>query len=471
MVSGRDDQEFRIETDTMGEVRVSKDAYWGAQTQRALDVFEISGLRFLRPLIRALGIVKLAAAQANMDLQLLDGRKGKAIADAAKEVIEGRLDLHFPLDIFQTGSGTSTNMNANEVIANRAAELLGGKRGDKSLVHPNDHVNMGQSTNDVFPTTIHIAAVEAVEKELKPQVQRLYSSLSNKAKEFADIIKSGRTHLQDAVPITLGQEFSGYAGAIKHDLERITRAESSLWDLALGGTAVGTGLNTHPKFAQIAIGYINKITGLKFRNAENRFEALQSRNGALELSGATRTLAASLMRISRDLRLLNSGPNTGLSEIHLPAIEPGSSIMPGKVNPVVPEATALVAARVFGNDLTVTVAAQNGELELNMMMPIIAYALLESIGCEANMCRILAEKCVDGIQADRERCRFYGERSLSLITALAPTIGYDKAAEVFKEALEAEKSIPEIVLEKGILTANQLKEKLDLRKMTEGGRL
>jgi fumarate hydratase class II len=471
LVSGRDDQEFRIETDTMGEVRVPKDAYWGAQTQRALDVFEISSLRFLRPLIRALGIVKLAAAQANMDLQLLDYRKGKVIAVAAKEVIEGRLDLHFPLDIFQTGSGTSTNMNANEVIANRAAELLGGKRGDKSVVHPNDDVNMGQSTNDVFPTTIHIAAVEAVERELKPQVQRLYSSLSNKAKEFADIVKSGRTHLQDAVPMTLGQEFSGYADAIKHDLERITRGESSLWDLALGGTAVGTGLNTHSKFAQIAIGHVNKITGLNFRNAENRFEALQSRNGTLELSGATRTLASSLMRISRDLRLLNSGPNTGLAEIHLPSIEPGSSIMPGKVNPVVPEATALVAARVFGNDLTVTVAAQNGELELNMMMPIIAYSLLESIECEANMCRILAEKCVDGIQADRERCRFYAERSLSLITALAPTIGYDKAAAVFKEALEVGKSIPEIILKNGILTANQLKEKLDLRKMTEGGRL
>jgi len=468
---GSDHPESRIETDTMGNVRVPEGAYWGAQTQRALDVFQVSGLRFQRRMIRALGIVKLAAARANMDLKLLDSRRGKAILKAAEEVIEGRLDSHFPLDIFQTGSGTSTNMNANEVIANRAIELLGGERGDKSLIHPNDHVNIGQSTNDVFPTVIHIAVMEAVKKDLKPQVQKFHTGLARKAREFTEVVKAGRTHLQDAVPVTLGQEFSGYAHSIKKDLERITRAESSLSELALGGTAVGTGLNTHPKFAHLAITHINKITGLKFRKAENYFEALQSRNAPLEMSGATRALAVTIMRISHDLRLLNSGPATGFAEIDLPPVEPGSSIMPRKVNPVVPEAAALVAARVFGNDLTVTISAQNGELELNLMMPIIAHCLLESIGCEANICRILAENCVDGIKANKERCRQYAERSPSLMTTIAPTIGYDKAAEIVKEALTTRKSIIEILLNKGILTPTQLKEKLNPERMTKGGRI
>lgn len=468
---GSDHPEFRIETDTMGDVRVPEDACWGAQTQRALEVFQVSGLRFPRRLVRALGIVKLAAARANMDLKLLDSRRGKAIVKAAEEVIEGGLVSHFPLDIFQTGSGTSTNMNANEVIANRAVELLGGKRGDKSLIHPNDHVNMGQSTNDVFPTVMHVAALEAVERDLKPQVQKLYNSLARKAREFTDVVKAGRTHLQDAVPMTLGQEFSGYADSLKHDLERILKAESSLSELALGGTAVGTGLNTHPKFAKLAIKHINKITDMKFRRAENYFEALQSRNALLELSGATKAFATTLMRISRDLRLLSSGPATGLAEIDLPPIGPGSSIMPGKVNPVVPEATAMVAARVLGNDLVVTIAAQNGELELSIMMPIIAYSLLESIECEKNICRILAERCIDGIKVNKERCREYAERSLSLVTAVAPSIGYNKAAEVVKEALTTRKTIPEILLNRGILTRDQIKQKLDLVKIARGGRI
>jgi fumarate hydratase class II len=470
MVFKQRPRKYRIEHDTMGKVKVPIDAYWGAQTQRTLEVFKISDLKFPRRFIRSIGIVKLATARANIELKLLNANMGTAIVRASKEVIDGKFDRHFPLDIFQTGSGTSTNMNANEVIANRATELLRGKKNNKHAVHPNNHVNLGQSTNDVFPTVVHIAAKEAIQKELLPNMKILLVSLSKKAKEFRNYIKAGRTHLQDAVPITLGQEFSGYAETIKKDIARIEVAERSLDELAIGGTAVGTGLNTHPKFSQFVIQQINKMTGLNFRRTVNYFEALQSRNALLELSGATKEFAVSLMRISRDLRLLNSGPKTGLNEISLPAITPGSSIMPGKVNPVIPEATALVAAKVIGNDMTITIAAQNGELELNMMMPLIAYSILESIECEANICRILSKKCIDGIRGNKNRCLTYAKKSLSLVTILTPIIGYDKAAEVYKEALISEESIPEIIIRKGILTQSQLK-KMDLMKMTSGGRI
>lgn len=455
----------------MGEVRVPSTAYYGAQTQRAVENFPISTLRFPRQFIRAMGIVKLAAAKANMGLGLLDEKKGESIVAASQEVVEGKFDDQFVVDVFQTGSGTSTNMNANEVIANRAAELLGGRKGDKSLVHPNDDVNMCQSTNDIFPTVIHVAALEAIQTKLIPALRGLETTLSMKAGEFEDIVKSGRTHLQDAVPVTLGQEFSGYASMIKHAIRRISNAKASLEELAIGGTAVGTGLNAHPRFAELAVKEISNYTGLSFRKAENSFEAMQGRDAAVETSGAIKTLAVSLMKIANDLRLLTSGPRTGLAEIELPATQPGSSIMPGKVNPVVPESVNMVMAQVMGNDCTIAIAGQAGQLELNTMMPVIAYNLLQSIEISSNASRILAEKCVSGITADAERCKEYAERSLALVTAIAPEIGYDKAAAVFKRALKENKSIRQAIVDEGILTREEVDRILDLRKLTKGGRV
>ncbi|MEM2905507.1 MAG: class II fumarate hydratase [Candidatus Bathyarchaeia archaeon] len=459
---------FRVERDSIGEVRVPAEAYYGSQTQRALENFQVSPLRFPKRFIKAFAVVKLAAARANMRLGLLDKRLGDAIVQAAQELIEGKFDDQFPLDVFQTGSGTSTNMNVNEVIANRATELLGGRRGEKGLVHPNDHVNMAQSTNDVFPTVIHVAAVEALEQELLPALERLADALSRKAEEFKDVVKPGRTHLQDAVPITLGQEFSGYASMVEHGLRRVKNASASLRELAIGGTAVGTGLNAAPPFAELTVDEINALTGLDFRRAENPFEALQGRDAAVEASGALRGVAVSLMKVANDLRLLSSGPRTGLAEITLPPLQPGSSIMPGKVNPVIPEAVCMVAAQVIGNDVAITVAGQSGLLELNVMMPLIAYDLLQSIELEANAAKALAEKCVEGIRADEERCLSLAERSLALITAIAPKIGYDKAAEIAKEAAESDKSIREIVVEKGLMTEEEVGETLDLRRLAKG---
>ena len=462
--------DYRIEKDTMGDVKVPSWAYWGAQTQRAVDNFPISSLRFSKDFIRALALVKLAAAKANMQLGLLDEKKGNAIVSAAKEVMEGSLYEHFVVDVFQTGSGTSTNMNMNEVLANRAIELLGGERGQKGLIHPNDHVNMGQSTNDVFPSSIHIAAAEAVTRKLLPSLQVLAKSLDGKAKEFEDIVKAGRTHLQDAVPITLGQEFSGYASMINHGIRRAEKARDALLELPLGGNAVGTGLNTHPKYAELAIREINRLTGLEFRKPENTFESMQGKDGCVEASGFFKTIAVSLMKIANDLRLLASGPRTGIAEIEIPAAQPGSSAMPGKVNPVIPEAVTLVAAKVVGNDTSITTCGSFGQLELNIMMPVIAYDLLESIEILSTSSKLFGEKCVKGIIADRQKCLEYAEKSLALVTAVAPAIGYDNAAKIAKKAVAENKPVRQAILEEKILPKEKLDEVLDLKRMTRGGR-
>jgi fumarate hydratase class II len=463
-------ESYRIEHDTMGSLKVPAKAYYGAQTQRALENFQISGLVFPRGFIRALGIIKKASADANMQLGLLDERIGRVIVQAAQEVIDGKLDEHFVVDIFQTGSGTSTNMNANEVIANRAIELLGGTKGDRGFIHPNDHVNMSQSSNDVFPTAIHVSVVEALVSRLLPALKGLVLELEKKVEEFTDVVKPGRTHLQDAVPITLGQEFSGYASMIIHGIERIEKARVSLSELAIGGTAIGTGLNAPPDFEKLVIDRINNITGLQFGPSKNKFEALQSRDAAVETSGALRTVAVSMMKIANDLRLLSSGPATGIGEIELPAVQPGSSIMPGKVNPVIPESVNMVCAQVIGNDLTITISGQCGTLELNTMMPLIAFNMLQSIEIEANAARNLAEKCVSGIRANRERCMELAEKSSALATAVAPSIGYDRAAKIVKKAQEENKTIRQVMLEEGI-SKDEVDRILDLRKMTRGGRL
>ncbi len=463
-------EEFRVESDTMGEVKVPNSAYYGAQTQRAVENFPISGVRLPKDFIRAMAVVKLAAAKANMQLELLDAKKGEAIVSAAKEIMEGSLYEQFVVDVFQTGSGTSTNMNANEVIANRAIEILGGKRGDKKLIHPNDHVNMCQSTNDVFPTAIHVSAAEAIGRKLIPALQSLAKALEKKTVEFDDVVKAGRTHLQDAVPVTLGQEFSAYASMIRHGIRRAELARDTLLELPLGGTATGTGLNAHPKYAELAIREVNRLTGFNFRKAENVFESMQGKDACVEASGLLKTIAASLMKIANDLRLLNSGPRSGLGEIDMPATEPGSSIMPGKVNPVIPEAVNMVAAQVIGNDAAIAVCGSLGQLELNIMMPVIAYDLLQSIEILANGARVLSEKCISGITADRERCYGYADRSLMVVTAITPHIGYDNAAKVAKKAIAQNKSIRQVILEEKILTKEKLDEVLDLKKMTKGGR-
>ncbi len=462
--------EFRIEKDSMGEMRVPANAYYAAQTARALENFPISGLRFSRRFIAALGYIKLAAARANVKLQLLDPRRGQAIEQAALEVAEGRFDSEFVVDVFQTGSGTSTNMNANEVIANRAIELLGGMRGDKNLVHPNDHVNMGQSTNDVFPTAIHVAAMSAVETHVLPAMHALAEAFDGKAQEFADIVKAGRTHLQDAVPVTLGQEFSGYASVIRHGIARIENTRAHLSELPIGGTALGTGLNTHPDFAALVVTELRALTGHMFRRAENTFEAMQNKDACVELSGALKVVAVGLMKIANDLRLLTSGPRTGLNEIELPATQPGSSMMPGKVNPVIPEAVNMVAAHVIGNDTAVAIGAMNGNLDLNVMMPVIAHNLLESLELTGAACRVFADKCVRGIAANRAQCLAYAERTAALVTAVAPVIGYDAAAKIFRTALAEDKPMRQALLDAGLVAPEQLDEILNLRKLTESGR-
>ena len=463
-------EEYRVESDTMGEVKVPNSAYYGAQTQRAVENFPISGIRLPREFIRAMALIKLAAAKANMQLGLLEPKKGDAIVSAAKEVMEGSLYEQFVVDVFQTGSGTSTNMNTNEVIANRAIELLGGKRGDKRVIHPNDHVNMCQSTNDVFPAAIHVSAAEAIGRKLIPALQSLLKALEKKTIEFDDVVKAGRTHLQDAVPVTLGQEFSAYASMIRHGVRRAEMAKDTLLELPLGGTATGTGLNAHPKYSELAINEINRLTGFHFKKAENVFEAMQGKDACVEASGLLKTIAASLMKIANDLRLLNSGPRSGLGEIDMPATEPGSSIMPGKVNPVIPEAVNLVAAQVIGNDAAIAVCGSLGQLELNIMMPVIAYDLLQSIEIIANGSKVLSEKCVSGITADKERCYSYADRSLMIVTSITPHVGYDNAAKVAKKAMAENKSIREVILEEKILPKEKLDQVLDLKKMTKGGR-
>jgi len=466
-MSDKDEQEYRVEEDSMGEVRVPEDALYGAQTQRAVDNFPVSDLRFGRRFIRALGTVKLSAARANNQLGLLDDEKAEAIEQAAREVAEGEHDDEFPVDIFQTGSGTSTNMNTNEVIANRACDIVGAEKGSKE-VHPNDHVNMGQSSNDVIPTAIHVASLTAVREDLLPALRNLHGSLDDKSDEFDEVMKTGRTHLQDATPVRLGQEFSGYAAQIEKGIGRVKKTRDSLRELAIGGTAVGTGLNTHPDFPELVVEEINDETGVGFVEASNHFEAQAARDAVVEASGALKTVASSLMKIANDLRWLSSGPRTGLGEIDLPAVQPGSSIMPGKINPVIPESVCQVVAQVTGNDAAINVGGQAGNFELNVMKPVMAHNLLQSVELVANVSDILANRCVDGIEANRETCENNAERSLSIVTALAPHIGYDDAAEIAKQAMKEDRTIRGVALEHG-LSDEELDDYLDVRTMTERG--
>jgi fumarate hydratase, class II len=455
---------FRTERDSLGEMQVPASALYGPQTQRAAENFPISGIRFPRRFIAAMGIVKRAAAETNVELGELDGAVGKAIADAATEVVEGRHDGEFVLDIFQTGSGTSTNMNANEVIASRATRILDGE-----TVHPNDHVNMGQSSNDVIPTAMHVAARVALEEDLIPAVERLQGALRAKAEEFDDVLKSGRTHLMDATPVRLGQEFGGYAAQLEHGVRRLRVASAELAELALGGTAVGTGTNCIPGFPEKAIARISAATGLEFSEAEDHFEAQGAKDAYVSAAGALNTLAVSLMKIANDVRWLASGPTSGLAEISLPAIQPGSSIMPGKVNPVMSEALMMVCARVMGNHLTVTVGGQHGNFELNVMMPVMAHAFLESADILARGCDAFRERAVEGIGANRERCQELLEKNPAIATALNAYIGYDKAATVAKEAARNNESVREVVQRLGLLEAERLDEVLNVRDMTEPG--
>jgi fumarate hydratase class II len=447
---------YRDETDSMGTVRIPAHAHYGSQTQRAADNFPISGLRFPPAFIHALALVKKCAVRVNDTLGLLDAELAPAIAHAAQEVMDGKFDDHFVVDIFQTGSGTSTNMNMNEVVASRANEILTGKKGGRSPVHPNDHVNLGQSSNDVIPSVIHIAALTLIHGRLLPSLEALQKMLAAKSREFEDVKKLGRTHLQDAVPMTLGQEFSGYARQIELGIERIRTVEPRLAELALGGTAVGSGLNAHPDFAQNVIALIAEHTGLPFTEAVNHFEAQAAQDAAVETSGALKTLAVSLVKIAKDIRWLASGPRSGIGEISIPSLQPGSSIMPGKVNPVIPEAVIQVAAQVMGNDTTITMGGQAGNFELNVMLPVIAYNLLQSISALASVTQVFNEKCISGISANRETCAAYIEKSLALVTALVPRIGYDKGAEIAKKAHATGKTIREVALAEKIVPEEEL---------------
>jgi fumarate hydratase class II len=442
----------------MGDVAVPLDRYWGAQTQRSLENFRIGTERMPLPVIRALGIQKMAAARANMELGVLDARLGAAIVDAAHEVIDGALEDHFPLLVWQTGSGTQTNMNANEVIANRAIEMLGGTVGSKTPVHPNDHVNMGQSSNDTFPTVMHIAAVEQLRHELLPALAHLQSALQRKAVAFEGIIKTGRTHLQDATPVSLGQEFSGYATQVEYGAARVRSCLPRLSQLAQGGTAVGTGLNCRRGFAELFAEHVSRITGIRFTTAENKFEAIAAHDAVVEASGHLNTLACSLMKIANDVKLLASGPRCAIGELHLPETEPGSSIMPGKVNPTQPEAMTMVCAQVIGNHTTITVAGSNGHLELNVFKPVMIYSLLQSMRLLADACRSFTDHCVAGIEADTERIADLLTLSLMLVTALYPVIGYDNAARIAAKAHREGKTLKEAAVELNLLTEEEFEK-------------
>ncbi|MFF3004283.1 class II fumarate hydratase [Kitasatospora sp. NPDC057940] len=458
-------REYRVEHDSMGEVRVPAAAKWQAQTQRAVENFPVSGQRLERAHIAALAGIKAAAARVNARLGVLDEDTAAAIAAAAEEVAEGRWDDEFPVDVFQTGSGTSSNMNANEVIATLAAERLG------RPVHPNDHVNASQSSNDVFPSSIHIAATAAVTHDLIPALEHLAEALERKAAEFAQVVKSGRTHLMDATPVTLGQEFGGYAAQVRHGRERLLATLPRVAELPLGGTAVGTGINTPPGFPAAVIEEVARTTGLPLTEARDHFEAQGARDSLVELSGQLRTVAVGFTKIANDLRWMGSGPRTGLGEINLPDLQPGSSIMPGKVNPVLPEVVLMVAAQVIGNDATVTLAGASGNFELNVMLPVLARNVLESVRLLANSARLLADRTVDGITANVERAREYAESSPSVVTPLNRYLGYEEAAKVAKQALAERKTIRQVVLERGYveqgkLTREQLDEALDVLRMT-----
>ena len=458
----------RVERDTMGELAVPADAYYGVQTARAIENFPISPLRMPRSVIRGMGLIKRAAATVNHSLNLLEKKVADAINQAATEVVDGKLDAEFPVDIFQTGSGTSTNMNTNEVISNRATELLGGARGSK-LVHPNDHVNLGQSSNDVIPTAIHIAAVETMQQHLIPALTRLHKALDSKAKEFDTIVKIGRTHLQDATPVRLGQEFGGYARQIELGIQRVTRAQEALSEVALGGTAVGTGLNCHPEFAAKVMALISKETGCVLKEAVNHFEAQSAQDSLVEASGALRTIAVSLMKIANDIRWLGSGPRCGLGEINLPETQPGSSIMPGKVNPVIAESVTMVCAQVIGNDVTVTVGGQAANFELIVMLPVMGYNLLQSIELLATASNNFSAKCIEGVKANEERCKSLIEESLAMCTALAPEIGYEAAAKLAKDAYKSGQTVRQVAQAQNVLPEQRLAELLDPWRMTESG--
>ena len=458
----------RIERDTMGELAVPAEAYYGVQTARAIENFPISSLRMPRAVIRAMGMIKRAAATVNHTLGLLDKKSAEAIKQAATEVVDGKLDAEFPVDVFQTGSGTSTNMNTNEVISNRATELLGGVRGSK-LVHPNDQVNLGQSSNDVIPTAIHVAASEMMQQQLLPALTRLHKALKGKAKEFDKVVKIGRTHLQDATPVRLGQEFGGYARQIELGIQRVKQAQEALSEVALGGTAVGTGLNCHPKFSSKVMAIISKETGCSFKEAKNHFEAQSAQDSLVEASGYLRTLAVSLMKIANDIRWLGSGPRCGLGEINVPETQHGSSIMPGKVNPVIAESVTMVCAQVIGNDVTVTVGGQAANFELIVMMPVMAYNLLQSIELLATASNNFSAKCIEGIKANEERCKSLIEESLAMCTALAPEIGYEAAAKLAKDAYKSGKTVREVAKEQKVLPDRRLADLLDPWRMTEPG--
>jgi fumarate hydratase, class II len=460
--------EYRVEKDSMGEVRVPSEYLYGAQTQRAVENFQISGDRFPRVFLRALGLIKQSAAQVNLELGGLDERRAIAIRKAAAEVAEGRWDEHFPLDIFQTGSGTSTNMNANEVIANRAVQLLGGAPGSKE-VHPNDHVNMGQSSNDVIPATIHVSAYLQIHEVLLPGLRQLQAELERKAQEWDGILTTGRTHLMDAMPVRLGQRFSGYAAQIRRGIARVEGTLPRLAELAIGGTAVGTGVNTDPEFgARMAVA-LAQATGLPFREAENHFEAQATADTAVEVSGQIKTVAVSVMKIANDLRWMNSGPQAGLAEIMLPALQPGSSIMPGKVNPVIPEVAMMVAAQVIANDVAVTLGGQMGNFELNVTLPLIARNLLDSITLLGQAARALVEKALARTEVNRAHIEELLERNPILATALAPKIGYDRAAEIVKTSQTHGKRVRQVAHELQVLPPDEIEAALDVRAMTEPG--
>jgi fumarate hydratase class II len=458
----------RKETDSMGSMTVPAEALYGAQTARARDNFPISGIVFPRPFLRALGMVKEHAAKVNRELGLIDERVALAVMDAAEEVIIGDLDDHFPLDVFQTGSGTSTNMNANEVIANRACQLLGEPLGSRT-VHPNDHVNYGQSSNDVIPTVMHLAAAVEIKEQLLPKLDELRKALGAKAREFDDIVTIARTHLQDATPIRLGQIFGGYFRQVALVISELERTLDGLCELPLGGTAVGTGLNTHPEFAQRVIAGLAEVTGLPLREAKDHFASQGGKEQVVAASGALKTTATALFKIANDIRFLASGPRCGLGELLLPAVQPGSSIMPGKVNPVMAESLMQVCAQVVGNDTTITLSGMSGNFELNVMMPVMAHNLLQSIDLLANATDQFNERCLQGLEADRERCEGLIEESLAMCTALAPVIGYDQAAAIAKQAHETGRTVREVAIAEDVLPEEELKSLLDPRPMTEAG--
>ena len=457
---------MRKEQDSMGDMLVPDDAYYGAQTQRAVENFSISGIPISKSMIQALGKIKRSAAIVNNELGLLDGERKNAIVQAADEIIEGKFYSQFPIDVYQTGSGTSSNMNCNEILSNRASEIMGGVIGAKDPVHPNDHVNLGQSSNDVIPTAIHIAANTMLEEELIPALQKLADELDKKAIEFSDIVKIGRTHLQDATPITLGQEFSGYTQMVKNGIKRIQNAQGFLSELAIGGTAVGTGINTKAQFGSLVAKEISRFTGISFIEASNHFEAQGAQDAAVETSGALKTVAVSVSKIANDIRWLGSGPRAGLGELILPAVQPGSSIMPGKTNPVICEAMIQGCAQVIGNDMAITIGGQGGVFELNLMLPLIAHNLTNSITILSNSTNIFSAKLITGLKANKEKCAGYIEGSLAMCTSLAPVIGYDKAAQIAYKAFNSGKTVREIAMEDNVLDKDKLDEILDPKSMT-----